>query len=76
MRLIELTSIEKRRIAVCVNEIVSIERGDYESSYEREYDFGGCPTRVNLKSGKYTVREDFDVVCDLIKGADNETAMP
>lgn len=70
MRLIELTSIEKRRIAVCVNEIVSVERGDYESRFERGFD--GCPTRVNLKNGKYTVREDFDVVCGLIKGADDE----
>lgn len=72
MRLIELTSIEKRRIAVCVNEIVSIERGDYESYFEQEYGFDGCPTRVNLKNGKYTVREDFDVVCSLIKGTNNE----
>ena len=73
MRLIKLTSIEKRRIAVCVNEIVSVERGDYESSFEREYGFGGCPTKVNLKNGKYTVREDFDVVCGLIKGADDDS---
>lgn len=72
MRLIKLTSIEKRQIAVCVNEIVSVERGDYVSSFEREYGFSGCPTRVILKNGKYTVREDFDVVCDLIKGEDNE----
>ena len=72
MRLIELTSIEKRRIAVCVNEIVSIERGDYVSRFEREYDFDGCPTRVILKNGKYTVREDFDVVCGLIKGTDDD----
>lgn len=66
MRLIELTSIEKRRIAVCVNEIVSVERGNYES----RYGFGGCPTRVNLKNGQYIVREDFDMVCGLIKGED------
>lgn len=72
MRLIELTSIEKRRIAICVNEIVSIERGDYESYFKREYGFNGCPTRVILKNGKYTVREDFDMVCDLIKGTNNE----
>ena len=72
MRLVELTSIEKRRIAVCVNEIVSVERGDYVSSFEREYGFSGCPTIVNLKNGKYTVRENFDVVCSLIKGVDNE----
>ena len=72
MRLIELTSIEKRRIAVCVNEIVSIERGDYVSRFERVYDFDGYPTRIILKNGKYTVREDFDMVCDLIKGADDE----
>lgn len=68
MKLIELTSIEKRRIAVCVNEIVSVERGDYMSSYG----LNGCPTIINLKNGKYTVREDFDVVCGLIKGAVNE----
>lgn len=73
MRLIELTSIERRRIAVCVNEIVSIERGDYISRFERDYDFDGCPTRIILKNGKYTVREDFDVVCDLMKGADDES---
>ena len=72
MRLIELTSIEKRRIAVCVNEIVSVERGDYEPIFAREYGFDACPTRVNLKNGKYIVREDFDVVCDLIKGAEDE----
>ena len=72
MRLIELTSIEKRRIAICANEIVSIERGDYVSRFEREYDFDGCPTRVILKNGKYTVREDFDVVCGLIKGTDDD----
>lgn len=72
MRLIELTSIEKRRIAVCVNEIVSVERGDYVSRFEREYGFGGCPTRIILKNGKYTVREDFDVVCGLIEGAEDE----
>jgi hypothetical protein len=68
MRLIELTSIEKRRIAVCVNEIVSIERGDYMSSYG----LNGCPTIINLTNGKYTVREDFDMVCDLIKGVDDD----
>lgn len=72
MRLIELTSIERRRIAVCVNEIVSIERGDYISRFERDYDFDGCPTRIILKNGKYTVREDFDVVCNLIQGVDDE----
>ena len=72
MRLIELTSIEKRQIAICVNEIVSIERGDYVPSFEREYNFSGCPTRVILKNGKYTVREDFETVCALVEGADNE----
>ncbi len=72
MKLIELTSIEKRRIAICINEIVSIERGDYVSSFEREYGFSGCPTRVFLKNGKYTVREDFKTVCALVEGADNE----
>ena len=70
MRLIELTSIEKRRIAVCVNEIISIEYGDYEISFQREYGFGGCPTIVNLKDGKYVVREDFETVYALIEGVD------
>ena len=74
MRLIELTSIEKRRIAVCVNEIISIEYGDYEFSFVQEYGFDGCPTIVNLKDGKYVVREDFETVYALIEGADDERA--
>lgn len=69
MRLIELTSIERRRIAVCVNEIVSIERGDYMNSYG----LNRCPTIINLTNGKYTVREDFDVVCNLIQGVDDDS---
>ena len=68
MRLIELTSIEKRRIAVCINEIVSVECGNYESGYG----LNGRPTIVNLKNDKYTVRENFDVVCGLIRGADDD----
>jgi hypothetical protein len=36
------------------------------------YGLNGCPTIINLTNGKYTVREDFDVVYGLIKGAVNE----
>ena len=72
MRLIKLTSIEKRDVAIVADEVVSIERGDYVSRFEREYNFDGCPTRVILKNGKYTIREDFETVCALVEGADNE----
>ena len=76
MKLIKLTSIENRKIAIIVNEIISVEKGDYISEYDkdgREYNFSGCPTRVFLKNFKYSVREDFETVCMLIEGADNDT---
>lgn len=75
MKLIRLTAIEGRAIAIVLSEIMSIEKGDYISEYDRdgrEYGFNGCPTRVFLKNFKYSVREDFDTVCKLIEGADNE----
>ena len=75
MKLIRLTSIENRKIAIVVDEIMSVERGDYISEYDRdwsEYGFNGCPTRVFLKNFKYSVREDFETVCMLIEGADDE----
>ena len=76
MKLIRLTSIENRKIAIVVDEIMSVERGDYISACNREgreYGFHGCPTRVFLKNFKYTVREDFETVCMLIEGADDES---
>ena len=76
MKLIKLTSLEKRDIAIVVDEIMSVEKGDYISEYNRdgyEYSFNGCPTRVFLKNFKYSVREDFETVCMLIEGADDDT---
>lgn len=74
MKLIRLTSIENRKIAIVVNEIMSIERGDYISEYDKdgEYGFNGYPTRIFLKNFKYSVREDFETVCMLIEGADDD----
>lgn len=75
MRLIKLTSIENRKIAIVVDEIMSVEKGDYISEYDRDgraYSFNGCPTRVMLKQFNYSVREDFETVCMLIEGADDE----
>jgi hypothetical protein len=75
MKLIRLTSIENRKIAIVVDEIMSVEKGDYISEHDRdgrEYGFSGCPTRVFLKNFKYSVREDFETVCMLIEGADDE----
>ena len=76
MKLIRLTSIENRKIAIVVDEIMSVEKGDYISEYDRdrrEYGFNGCPTRVFLKNFKYSVREDFETVCMLIEGADDDS---
>ena len=75
MKLIRLTSIANRNIAIVVDEIMSVEKGDYISEYDkdgREYGFNGCPTNIFLKNFKYSVREDFETVCMLIEGADNE----
>lgn len=74
MRLIKLTSIEKRDIAIVADKIVSIEKGDYiDWTLERQYDFEGRPTRIIMKHFNYSVREDFETVCALVKGVDDET---
>ena len=73
MRLIKLTSIEKRDIAVVADEVVSIERGDYTDwELKEKYGFEGRPTRIVMKHFNYSVREDFETVCALMKGADDE----
>ena len=73
MRLIKLTSIEKRDVAVVADEIMSIERGDYTDwEVMEKYGFEGRPTRVIMKHFIYSVREDFETVCALIEGADDE----
>lgn len=73
MKLIRLTSLEKRDIAVAVDEVISIEKGDYlDWELEREYDFWERPTRIVLKHHNYAVREDFETVYALMKGADDE----
>ena len=68
MRLIKLTSIEKRDVAVVADEIVSIERGDYTDKYSLK----GQPTRIIMKHYNYSVREDFETVCALVEGTDDE----
>lgn len=74
MRLIKLTSIEKRDIAIVADEIVSIEKGDYiDWTLEERYGFEGQPTRIIMKHFNYSVREDFETVCALVKGVDDET---
>ena len=72
MKLIRLTSIEGRAIAIAPSEIVSIEKGDFMERCENDYGFRGAPTRVILKLFHYSVKEDFDTVLKLIEGADNE----
>ena len=75
MKLIRLISIEKRDVAVVVDEVVSIERGDYiDWELEKKYGFAGRPTRIIMKNFNYSVREDFETVCALMEGADNEWA--
>lgn len=72
MRLIKLTSIEKRDIAVVADEVVSIERGDYiDWELEKKYGFAGRPTRIIMKNFNYSVREDFETVCALMEGTDD-----
>ena len=74
MRLIKLTSIEKRDIAIAADEIVSIEKGDYlDWTLRKQYGFEGQPTRIIMKHFNYSVREDFETVCALVKGVDDET---
>lgn len=72
MRLIKLTTIEKADIAIVVDEIISIEKGDYDWEMEKQYGFAGRPTRILTKHCNYSVREDFDTVYTLIEGADDE----
>ena len=73
MRLIKLTSIEKRDVAIVADEVVSIERGDYiDWELEKKYGFEGQPTDIIMKHYSYSVREDFETVCALIEGADDE----
>ena len=73
MRLIKLTSIEKRDIAVVADEVMSIERGDYlDWELEHRYNFTGRPTRIIMKQFNYSVREDFETVCALMKGTSDE----
>ena len=75
MKLIRLTSLEKRDIAVAADEVISIEKGDYlDWELEQKYGFRQRPTRVILKHHNYAVREDFETVCMLIEGADDEDA--
>lgn len=72
MKLIRLTAIEGRAIAIDPSEIVSIEKGDFMEMWDNDYGFSGVPTRVILKQLNYTVEEDFDTVRKLIEGADDE----
>ena len=73
MRLIKLTSIEKRDVAVVADEIIGIERGDYiDWELEEKYGFAGRPTRIIMKNFNYSVREDFETVCALVEGANDE----
>lgn len=70
MKLIRLTSLEKRDIAVVADEVISIEKGDYlDWELEQKYNFRGRPTRIVLKHHNYAVREDFETVYALMKGA-------
>ena len=75
MKLIRLTSIEKRAIAIVADEVLSIEKGDYlDFALEQKYNFRERPTRVLLKHYNYVyvVREDFETVYALMKGVDDE----
>ena len=72
MKLIRLTTIEGRAIAIVQSEIMSIEEGDWMHKWDNNYGFSGIPTRIILKQFNYVVKEDFDTVCELIEGADDE----
>ena len=73
MRLIKLTSIEGRDIAIAADEVMSIERGDYTDwEMEKMYGFVGRPTGITTKRFNYSVREDFETVYALMKGTDDE----
>lgn len=71
MRLIKLTSIEGRDIAIVADEVVGIGKGDYiDWELEKQYGFGGRPTRIIMKNFDYSVREDFETVCALVEGVE------
>ena len=73
MKLIRLTAIEGRAIAIVPNEIMSIEKGDYiDWELEKKYGFAGRPTRIIMKNFNYSVREDFETVCALMEGVDDD----
>ena len=72
MRLIKLTTMEKRDIAIVADEVVSIEKDDYDWDLEKKYGFAGRPTNIIMKHYGYTVREDFETVCALVEGTENE----
>lgn len=73
MRLIKLTTIEKTDIAIVADEVVSIEKGNYlDWELEQKYDFRERPTIIVLKHRNCAVREDFETVCALMEGADDE----
>ena len=73
MRLIKLTSIEGRDIAIVADEVVGIGKGDYiDWELEKRYGFAGRPTRIITKHFDYSVREDFETVCALMEGVDDE----
>ena len=71
MRLIKLTTIENTDIAIAADEVVSIEKGDYDWEMDAQYGVGR-PTRITMKHYDYSVREDFETVCALVGGADDE----
>lgn len=72
MRLVKLTSIEGRDIAIVADEVVGIGKGDYDWDLEKQYGFGGRPTKILMKHFDYSVREDFETVCALVEGVDDE----
>ena len=72
MKLVKLTTIFKKDIAVVADEIISIEKGDYaDVSIQRDYNFCGRITKVVTKRGcTYPVRESFEEVCDFLEELD------
>lgn len=70
MKLVRLTSIENRDIAVVADKVISIEKENY-LGWEK-YGFSGRPTRIVMKHYSYDVREDFETVCALMEGTDND----
>lgn len=75
MRLIKLTTLEKKDIAIVADDVVSIEKDDYDWDWEKKYDFAGRPTIIIMKHYSYSVREDFETVCALVEGTGNEKSV-